>query len=203
MMFAVRFSAIELYALIIVCAQDFSKSSRRHWSISSDGLASLSINRVAKNDEGLWECWEIDSQGSAKQKATALNLVVAKSKITFTFNVYFCYSSDTQLAIYAIAFAFMRIEFYTWNCIELTGRTVKFRHRTSGCLCPSVFSHGMQTRSHMSFILNAKPYALSCVLLIIFLVVTVVYSVSLPEKRRIVLQQLIYLALSFVYLSSN
>lgn len=60
--------------------QDFSPAQRRHWSISADGQASLTITRVAKNDEGLWECWELDGVGNPKRKAHALHLVVAKSK---------------------------------------------------------------------------------------------------------------------------
>lgn len=55
---------------------DFSVSQRRHWNISNDGQASLTINRVTKTDEGIWECWELDSMGNAKQKAYVMRLVV-------------------------------------------------------------------------------------------------------------------------------
>ncbi|CAG2160804.1 unnamed protein product [Oppiella nova] len=55
---------------------DFSTTQRRHWNITNDGQTGLTINRVTKIDEGLWECWELDSRGSVKQKALVMRLVV-------------------------------------------------------------------------------------------------------------------------------
>lgn len=73
--------AIESFSLF---AQDFSPTQRRHYSIGNDGQSvSVTINRATKNDEGTWECWELDGQGTVKQKAHVMKLVVA-SKITTT-----------------------------------------------------------------------------------------------------------------------
>ncbi|XP_054168796.1 protein sax-3-like [Oppia nitens] len=55
---------------------DFSPTQRRHWNITNDGQTGLTINRVAKIDEGLWECWELDGQGVIKHKALVMRLVV-------------------------------------------------------------------------------------------------------------------------------
>ncbi|RWS27322.1 Immunoglobulin I-set domain containing protein 7-like protein [Leptotrombidium deliense] len=55
---------------------DFSPTQRRHWNISNEGQAALTINRVSKQDEGLWECWELDSDGNVKQKAHVMKLIV-------------------------------------------------------------------------------------------------------------------------------
>lgn len=56
--------------------QDFSVTQRRHWNISNDGQFALTINRVLKMDEGIWECWELDSQGNVQQKAHVMKLIV-------------------------------------------------------------------------------------------------------------------------------
>lgn len=56
---------------------DFSQNQRRHWNISNDGQASLTINRITRADEGLWECWELDSAGNVRQKAPIMRIVLS------------------------------------------------------------------------------------------------------------------------------
>ncbi|XP_053200928.1 muscle M-line assembly protein unc-89-like [Panonychus citri] len=56
---------------------DFSSSQRRHWNITKDGQAALTINRVTKADEGIWECWELDNNGNVKQKSHVMKITVA------------------------------------------------------------------------------------------------------------------------------
>lgn len=55
---------------------DFSATQRRYWNISNDGQAALTINRANKQDEGLWECWELDSMGKVRQKAPIMRIVL-------------------------------------------------------------------------------------------------------------------------------
>ncbi|CAG2103435.1 unnamed protein product [Medioppia subpectinata] len=55
---------------------DFSPTQRRHWNITNDGATGLTINRVTKIDEGVWECWALNSQGSVTHKDTVMRLVV-------------------------------------------------------------------------------------------------------------------------------
>lgn len=62
---------------------DFSQNQRRHWNISNDGQASLTINRITRADEGLWECWELDSAGNVRQKAPIMRIVLS-SKFCFS-----------------------------------------------------------------------------------------------------------------------
>lgn len=56
---------------------DFSSSQRRHWNITKDGQAFLTINRVTKADEGTWECWELDNNGNVKRKSHVMKITVA------------------------------------------------------------------------------------------------------------------------------
>ena len=75
--FLLIINGIDWFDCNICCLeQDFSATQRRHWNISNDGWTALTINRVTKIDEGVWECWELDSQGSVKQKAHVMRLVV-------------------------------------------------------------------------------------------------------------------------------
>lgn len=73
------------WLLLIFLTQDFSVTQRRHWNISNDGQAALTINRVTKTDEGIWECWELDSQGNVKQKAHVMRLVVTSKWLIIYF----------------------------------------------------------------------------------------------------------------------
>lgn len=57
--------------------QDSSASERRHWNVSSEGQAYLTIARVSKEDEGSWECLELEYSGRVKQRAHILDLIVA------------------------------------------------------------------------------------------------------------------------------
>jgi hypothetical protein len=73
------------WLLFIYDTQDFSVTQRRHWNISNDGQAALTINRVTKTDEGVWECWELDSMGNVKQKAHVMRLVVTSKWLIICF----------------------------------------------------------------------------------------------------------------------
>ncbi|KPM07027.1 Immunoglobulin I-set domain containing protein 7 [Sarcoptes scabiei] len=53
---------------------DFNQ--RRHWNISNDGKATLTINRVTRLDAGLWECWKLDSEFNVRQKVPIMRIVL-------------------------------------------------------------------------------------------------------------------------------
>ena len=74
-------------------SQDFSATQRRHWNISNDGWTALTINRVTKIDEGVWECWELDSQGNVKQKAHVMRLVVTSQSTNHFIYLFICFDS--------------------------------------------------------------------------------------------------------------
>ncbi|KAH9391357.1 hypothetical protein TYRP_006960 [Tyrophagus putrescentiae] len=59
---------------------DLSANQRRHWNISKDGqTTSLTISRLTKADEGLWECVELDSGGNVRQKAPIMRIVLSNT----------------------------------------------------------------------------------------------------------------------------
>ncbi|KAH9527531.1 Cht9p [Dermatophagoides farinae] len=51
-------------------------NQRRHWNISNDGKATLTINRVSKMDAGLWECWKLDGDFNIRQKVPIMRIVL-------------------------------------------------------------------------------------------------------------------------------
>nr|XP_027194157.1 MAM domain-containing glycosylphosphatidylinositol anchor protein 1-like [Dermatophagoides pteronyssinus] len=51
-------------------------NQRRHWNISNDGKATLTINRVTKMDAGLWECWKLDGDFNIRQKVPIMRIVL-------------------------------------------------------------------------------------------------------------------------------
>ena len=69
------FVLIVFFSLFVL--KDYSQNQRRHWNISNDGQASLTINRATRADEGLWECWELDSSGNVRQKAPIMKIVIS------------------------------------------------------------------------------------------------------------------------------
>ena len=63
---------------------DLSANQRRHWNISKDGqTTSLTISRLTKADEGLWECVELDSGGNVRQKAPIMRIVLSSKLWSF------------------------------------------------------------------------------------------------------------------------
>ncbi|UYV61981.1 Immunoglobulin [Cordylochernes scorpioides] len=56
---------------------DARASTRRHWNVSREGVAALTIGHVTRADEGVWECQEIRPDGSVRKVAEVLQLSVA------------------------------------------------------------------------------------------------------------------------------
>lgn len=66
---------------------DLSSNQRRHWNISKDGqTTSLTISRLTKADEGLWECVQLDSGGNVRLKAPIMRIILS-SKLAFLLNL--------------------------------------------------------------------------------------------------------------------
>ncbi|XP_035225949.1 sialic acid-binding Ig-like lectin 14 isoform X2 [Stegodyphus dumicola] len=58
---------------------DLSSSKRRHWNISPDGTAALTIGDARRSDAGRWECRELGADGTVRSIARVLDLVVGRS----------------------------------------------------------------------------------------------------------------------------
>ncbi|XP_015914131.1 irregular chiasm C-roughest protein isoform X2 [Parasteatoda tepidariorum] len=58
---------------------DLVSSKRRHWNISPDGTAALTIADARRSDAGRWDCRELGADGSVRKVAKVLDLVVGNS----------------------------------------------------------------------------------------------------------------------------
>lgn len=66
--------------------QDFSPSQRRHWNLTVEGVAYVSIIKATTQDGGEWECWHYN-KNSPLAKIKVMKLTVSSEFTNLNINL--------------------------------------------------------------------------------------------------------------------